>query len=113
MQPPDGGAGNDNPDFPDGDPWHYIGGDDRAGTDGWSWTNNEKASRRRCGKRGSGGGGKLAQQPRWRSGQVPQPPEFDGGVAYKLTVKMKPRHILHEKTQRFLRARRGGHVHVT
>ena len=67
---------------------------------GWSWTNNGKggsdglhdrdpsvgsqdlgssSSRRRRGKRGSGGR-QLQQQPRWRSGQVPQPPEFDGDV---------------------------------
>ena len=67
---------------------------------GWSWTNNGKggsdgrhdrdpsvgsqdlgssSSRRRRGKRGSGGK-QLQQQPRWRSGQVPQPPEFDGDV---------------------------------
>ena len=36
------------------------------------------SSRRRRGKRSSGG--KQQQQPRWRSGQVPLPPEFDGNV---------------------------------
>ena len=36
------------------------------------------SSRRRRGKRGSGSG--KPQQQRWRSGQVPVPPEFDGDV---------------------------------
>ena len=66
---------------------------------GWSWTNHgdggrdglhdrdpsvgsqdfgSTSSRRRRGKRGSGSG--KPQQPRWRSGQVPAPPEFDGDV---------------------------------
>ena len=35
------------------------------------------------------------------------------GVAYKFTVKMKTRRILHEKTQRFLQGWREGHVHFT
>ena len=32
------------------------------------------------------------------------------GVAFKFTVKMQATRILHEKTQRFLRGRREGHV---
>ena len=90
-----------------GDPWQDYNGfqDPPAGEGdgslaGWSWTNNGKggsdghrerdpdngsqdfgstSSKRRRGKRGSGGK-QSQQQPRWRSGQVPQPPEFDGDV---------------------------------
>ena len=86
--------GNDGQGLPGGE-----GGRDGSSAAGWSWTNDGKggqghrerdpdegslnlgsttSSRRRRGKRGSGGG--QQQQPRWRSGQVPQPPEFDGDV---------------------------------
>ena len=34
------------------------------------------------------------------------------GVAYKFTVKMKARRILHEKTQRFLRGRQEWHLNL-
>lgn len=91
MRPPEGGAehynyGNDGDEVPGGDPWN--GGNARAdGSEGWSWNfdDEEKAdgkdpelgsqqgafsttsSRRRRGKRGSGGSTKGTQQ-RWRSG---------------------------------------------
>ena len=83
-----------------GDGQDLPGGEaERGSSAGWSWTNHEDggrdghydrdhsvgsrdlgstSSRRRRGKRGSGSG-KLQQQ-RWRSGQVPVPPEFDGDV---------------------------------
>ena len=87
-------------DPPAEDPWAAYGdgipGGERGTSDGWSWANNEKvdegnkddlgsqvsgtSSRRRRGKRGSGSGDKMPHQPRWRSGQVPYPPEFDGDV---------------------------------
>ena len=97
-QTADVGADDNNVDFGDlpEDPWAAYGdevqGGERESSDGWSWTNNEKvdernknddlasqtsltSSRRRRGKKGLGGA-----QPRWRSGQVPLPPEFDGDV---------------------------------
>ena len=34
------------------------------------------------------------------------------GVTFKFTIKMKPRRVLHEKTQRFLRGWRGWHLNL-
>ena len=105
-----GGGGHGGDPWHDGDhggdPWHGNdeglpggeGGRDGSSAAGWSWTNDgtgsvgrreqdpddgsqylgSTSSRRRRGKRGSGG--KQQQQPRWRSGQVPFPPEFNGDV---------------------------------
>ena len=103
----DGGGADNGDGGHGGDPWqNYDGGQDLPGGEaehgssaGWSWTNHggggrdgphdrdpsvgsqdlgSTSSRRRRGKRGSGSG--KQQQPRWRSGQVPAPPEFDGDV---------------------------------
>ena len=93
----EGDGANGYGDFGDGQ--DLPGGEaERGSSAGWSWTNHEDggrghherdhsvgsrdlgstSSRRRRGKRGSGSG--KPQQQRWRSGQVPVPPEFDGDV---------------------------------
>ena len=94
----EGDGANGYDDFGDGQ--DLPGGEaERGSSAGWSWTNHDDggrdghherdhsvgsrdlgstSSRRRRGKRGSGSG--KPQQQRWRSGQVPVPPEFDGDV---------------------------------
>ena len=86
---PDIGAGAPRADF----------GDGAAGAGSGALSSVETlstpASRRKRGSRGGAGSKSSSEQKRWRSGQVPQPPSFDGDIeADPYCYRHYKRHLL-------------------
>ena len=86
---PDIGAGAPRADFEDG----------AAGAGSGALSSVETlstpASRRKRGSRGGAGSKSSSEQKRWRSGQVPQPPSFDGDIeADPYCYRHYKRHLL-------------------